>query len=413
MTAQGKQNADWGRVADDGTVYVRIRDVEHVVGQYPAGPPEEALAFFSRRYDAIAFEVHLLEQRVRAGALSPAEARQSVKLVAEQLENPNFVGDLAALSARLDALGPLIGVQRERRREQEANRLKQAQDRKAAIVVEAQRLAQGRDWRGGANRLRDLLEEWKSLPRLDRRTDDELWHRFSAARTAYTKARKMHFAEQSERRDAAQVVKQRLVKEAESLAGSSEWGPTSSKFRTLTQQWKAAGPAPKDAEEELWQRFRSAQDMFFGSRAEANVAQDKELAGNAEAKKSLLVEAEALDPQADLDATRRSFRDIADRWEAVGDVPKSERKELESRIRRVEQSIRSVEDGRWRRRNPEVRARAADTVEKLHSSIATLQADLERAETSGDQRKASEHRAALEARQSWLDQAQRALDDAS
>ncbi|MDQ6686939.1 MAG: DUF349 domain-containing protein [Actinomycetota bacterium] len=413
MTAQGKQNADWGRVADDGTVYVRIRDVERVVGQYPAGSPEEALTFFGRRYDAIAFEVHLLEQRVRAGALSPAEARQSVKLVAEQLENPNFVGDLAALSARLDALGPLIGVQRERRREEEANRLKQAEERKAAVVVEAQKLAQGRDWRGGANRLRDLLEEWKALPRLDKRTDDELWHRFSAARTAYTKARKAHFAEQSERRDAAKVVKQRLVREAESLAGSTEWGSTSSRFRTLTQQWKAAGPAPKDVEEELWQRFRGAQDTFFGSREEANAAQDKELAANAETKKALLVEAEALDPRADLEATRRTFRDIADRWEAAGDVPPGERKVLESRIRRVEQSIRTVEDDRWRRRNPEVRARAADTVAKLLSSIANLRADLERAESSGDQRKANEHRAALEARQSWLDQAQRALDDTS
>ena len=70
---------EWGRVAEDGTVFVRTADGERSVGQYPAGTPEEALKFFTDRYDALDFEVGLLEQRVRAGVLSPEEATESVK----------------------------------------------------------------------------------------------------------------------------------------------------------------------------------------------------------------------------------------------------------------------------------------------------------------------------------------------
>src|SRR5688572_15417238 len=69
----------WGRVADDGTVYVKTADGERSVGQYPAGTPDEALKFFTERFDALEFEVGLLEQRVKAAKLSPDEAATSIR----------------------------------------------------------------------------------------------------------------------------------------------------------------------------------------------------------------------------------------------------------------------------------------------------------------------------------------------
>jgi hypothetical protein len=237
VTAQGDERNEFGRVDADGTVYVRVGDQEHVVGQYPEGTPDEALAFFTKRYDALAFEVQLLEQRVRSGAMSPDEATSSINRVSAQLVEPHAVGDIRALTARLDALKPVIGLQREKRREDRAKRVEESRERKAAIVDEAEKIAAGQDWRNGANRLRDLLADWKQLPRLEKATDDELWHRFSSARTTYTRARKAHFAEMSEKRDGARVVKERLAKEAEGLADSTEWGPTAARFRTLMQEW--------------------------------------------------------------------------------------------------------------------------------------------------------------------------------
>ncbi len=154
------------------------------------------------------------------------------------------------------------------------------------------------------------------------------------------------------------MVKERLLKEAEELSTSTDWGPTSSRYRTLMQDWKAAGAAPREVEEDLWQRFRAAQDTFFGAREAANAEQDREFAANAEKKKEILVEAEALLPVTDLEAAKRAFRDIADRWDAAGKVPRDQMKSLEARIRKVEQAIRSVEDDQWRKQRPrEVRPR--------------------------------------------------------
>jgi hypothetical protein len=409
----GPSADQWGRVAEDGSVFVRTADGERQVGQMPDATPEEALAFYTKRYDDLAFEVQLLEQRIAAGTLSPDEATSAVDQVHTTLAEAQAVGDLASLDARLEKLRGTIDKQREQRKADRARRAAEAKSRKDKIAAEAETLAEGTDWRNGANRLRELLEEWKALPRIDKSTDDTLWRRFSSARTTYTRRRKAHFAELGEKREAARAIKEKLVVEAEQYADSTEWGPTAGKYRDLMRQWKAAGPAPKNVDDQLWKRFRAAQDQFFGARDAANAKLDAEFAANAEVKEKLLVEAEALVPVTDVRAAKDAFRDIAERWDAAGKVPRDRIKELEGRIRKVEQAIRGVEDDEWRRSNPEARARAADTVAQLESSLDELEAKKAKAEAAGNAKKAGEHAAAIETRKAWLVEAKKALEDFS
>lgn len=413
VSAQTNDASSFGRVADDGTVYVRIGETEHSVGQYPEGTAEEAMAFFTRRYDAVAFEVQLLEQRVHAGALSPTEATESLDRINTQLEQPNFVGDVVGLRGRLGVLRPLIGQQKVQRREDKARRVAEAKQQKQEIVAKAEKIAASTDWRHGAQRLRDLMTEWKGLARLDKSADDELWHRFSAARTAYTKARKAHFAQDNERREQARVAKEKLIAAAEQLSDSTDWGPTSGEYRRLMQDWKAAGMAPRDVDEDLWRRFRAAQDKFFQARDAADAEQDKEFEANAEVKRQLLVEAEALLPISDLDAAKRAFRDLADRWDAAGKVPRDQMKDLEGRMRKVEQTIRQAEDKQWKQSDPEKSARANDMVLKLQEAIAKVEADLEQARAKGDAAKVAKLEDELESRRSFLAMAEKASADFS
>jgi len=410
-SAQGEQ--PWGRVAEDGTVYVRTADGERPVGSYEAGTSEEALEFFTKRYEELEGKVHLLEQRVASGRLAPEEATSSVKALREQVGDAHAVGDLVSLAARLDALAPVIAVQRSARKEERAQKSAESKAAKEKLVAEAERLADSTDWRNGANRLRELLATWKELPRLDRATDDALWRRFSTARTTYTRHRKAHFAEEHERRDSARVIKERLATEAEALSSSTEWGPTAGKYRDLMREWKAAGPAPREVDDQLWQRFRGAQDTFFGARDATNAALDEEFAANAEVKDAILVEAEALVPVTDLEAAKKTFRDLADRWDAAGKVPRDRMKELEGRMRKVEQAIRSVEDEQWSRSDPEKSARADDMIGKLESGIAETQAKLDKASAAGDDRRVKDLESELANKQAFLDMARRAAADFS
>ena len=128
-------------------------------------------------------------------------------------------------------------------------------------------------------------------------------------------------------------------------------------------------------------------------------------------KEALLVEAEALVPVGDLDEAKRKFRDIAERWDAAGKVPRDRMKDLEARIRKVEQEIRGVEDAQWKRTDPEKSARADDMVSKLESAIADIEADLDKARAAGNEKKVKELEDNLASRRSFLEMAKRAAAD--
>ncbi|HYI58084.1 MAG TPA: DUF349 domain-containing protein [Microlunatus sp.] len=405
--------ASFGRVDEDGTVYVRTRAGERAVGQVPDVPAEEAMAFFTRRYEALELEVSLLETRITSGALSPDDAGASIKTVRSALNDAHAVGDLDGLTARLEALAPKVADQRAARKAERAKASAAAKEAKERFVVEAEKLAAGNDWRGGVNRFRELLEKWKTLPRLDRATDDELWHRFSSARTTYTRRRKAQFARESEQRETARKIKEHLVVEAEALQSSTDWGPTTAAYRDLMTRWKAAGSVPKGVDDELWKRFRGAQDVFFGAKSAAMSQQDSEFRANGVAKQALVEEAEALLPVRNLGAARVAYREILERWSAIGKVPREMIRPLDSRLRAVETALKNAEDDQWRRSNPEARARAEDTAGKLEAQIAQLEEKAARAETRGDAKAARDALSSAATYREWLAQARKAADDFS
>ena len=399
----------WGRVDETGTVYVRTADGEKVVGSWQAGSPEEALAYYKRKYDGLVLEIDLLERRVRTTDLSAKDATAAVENLRRQVAEAHAVGDLDALAARLDRLGEEIEVRREERRAAKARQAEEARRAKEAIVAEAEELANSDQWRAAGERLRALVEEWKRQPRLDRKTDDELWHRFSHARSAFSKRRKAHFAALDAQREEARQVKEKLVAEAEALSDSTDWGPTAARYRELMARWKAAGRAQREVEEELWRRFRGAQDVFFQARSAAFAERDAEYRENLTRKEELAAEAEKLLPVTDVKAARAALRSIHERWDAIGHVPRDARAAIEGRLQAVERAVQEAEQAEWRRTNPEVRARAEGLTEQLRQAVDRLRAQIDEARAAGNTAKAEKLEQDLAGRQALLDQALKGL----
>ncbi|MBB5140247.1 ubiquinone biosynthesis protein UbiJ [Thermocatellispora tengchongensis] len=404
----------WGRVDDDGTVYVRTAEGERAVGSWQAGEPEEALAYFHRKYDELATQVELLEQRLRGTDLPPAQAEASIVKLREAVTDAHAVGDLDALLARLGSLTELVAKRREEVRAARDAARAEARAVKERIVAEAERIAEdATHWKAGGERLRQLVEEWKAADRIDRVTEAALWKRLSAARTAFAKRRKAYFAGLDEQREGVRAAKERIVAEAEALADSTDWGATASAYRELMRQWKAAGRASREAEDELWARFKAAQDQFFQARSAVFAERDASLRENAEAKELILADAEKILPVTDARAARAALRHILERWEAVGPVPREMRDRLEGGLRRIDDAVRKAEEAEWKRSNPEARARAQDTVNQLRRSIEQLEARLAKARAAGREKDVKESEEALTARRSWLEEAERTLAEFS
>jgi hypothetical protein len=401
----------WGRVDETGTVYVRTADGEQVVGSWQAGSPDEALAYFERKYEGLVVEIGLLERRVKTTDLSAKDAQIAIDHIREQVDAHHAVGDLEALKKRLDKLVETVDARREERKVQRAKQSDEARHAKEALVVEAEELAQSDQWRAAGERLRSLVDTWKGLPRLDRKSDDELWHRFSHARSAFSKRRKAHFASLDAQREDARKTKEKLVAEAESLSASTDWGPTAARYRELMADWKAAGRAQREHEDDLWNRFRGAQDVFFAARSSVFAERDAEQSENLKLKEELAEEAEKLVPVQDLKAARAAFRSINERWEAIGHVPRDARPKVEGRMHAVERALQESEEAEWRRTNPEARARAEGLTGQLQAAVDKLQGQIESARSAGNTAKADKLQRELDGRQALLGQALKGLHE--
>ncbi|UFU01569.1 DUF349 domain-containing protein [Ruania suaedae] len=408
----------FGRVDPDGTVHVREGEGERVVGQFPDVPEAEALALYIRRYLDLKAQVELFAARISQLSVKDLDATQHS--LAEALAEPAAVGDLDGLRARF---AELKEAAKDRRRQVQAEREEakaQALAERTAVVEQAEQIAamdpSRVQWKAQGQTLRDLLDTWKqaqkSGPRLDRPTEDALWKRFAAARSTFDKQRRQFFSELDKQHDEAKVAKEKLIARAEALSSSTDWGPTTLAYRDLMTEWKAAGRAARKEDDALWARFRGAQDRFFEARNAQNAQVDAEYGQNLEVKLALLEEAEALVPVTDLREAKARLRDIQERWEDAGKVPRGDVQRVEGRMRAVEQSIRDADQAEWRRKNPRVQARAEGAAAQLEESIAGLEADLAKAETSGDARAVKAASEALDARRAWLEQVLRAADDA-
>jgi hypothetical protein len=402
----------WGRVDETGTVYVRSADgSEREVGSWKAGSPDEALAYFKRKYDGLVVEIGLLERRVKTTDLSAKDAMTAIEHLREQVTDAHAIGDLDALGKRLDKLVESVEARREERKVQKAKQSDEARHSKEALVVEAEELAQSEQWRAAGERLRALVDTWKGLPRLDRKSDDELWHRFSHARSAFSKRRKAHFASLDAQREEARKTKEKLVAEAESLSNSTDWGATAARYRDLMSDWKAAGRAQREHEDDLWNRFRGAQDIFFAARSSVFAERDAEQGENLKLKEALADEAEKLLPIEDLKSARAAFRSINERWEAIGHVPRDARPKVEGRMHTVERALQESEEAEWRRTNPEARARAEGLTGQLQAAVDKLSGQVEQARAQGNNAKADKLQKELDGRQALLDQAVKGLHE--
>lgn len=410
--------AKFGRVDENGTVYVRTNDGEKVVGSYPGKTAEEALAYFVRKFEIVASEVALLAARIISGAMVPEDAHDAVRKLRNQVEHLNGVGNLEALRSSLEQIPPLIDEHRpayeaKKAAEAEAKAAKRAAALtvKEAIVTEAESLVESTNWKTTGERLKVLLDEWKKAPRLDKKSDSDLWKRFSSARNRFDKRRRTHFASLTAQQSQVKSTKERIVSEAESLVNSTDWVATARRYKALMDEWKATGRGKKNDDAKLWTRFKAAQDAFFAAKNADLEKRGESMAANLEKREAIVVEIEALLPISNLDETKRKYRDLRNKLSKIGMVDRKKRGALDKRVDVVEMTIKEAEQEQWRRSDPGARARANDVVNQLMAAVADYEAKASRAEAAGDSKKAAEHREAAAARKMWLSEAQKGLAD--
>lgn len=399
--------APWGRVDDDGTVYVRDGDGERAVGSYPDATPDEALAYFERKYTELAGQVTLLEQRAKRGAPA-ADVAKAVSTLSQSVAEANAVGDLAALRARLKALGGTVSELSEKQTEEARAAVAAALVEREHIVAAAEALA-AQDpakvqWKQVSSELDALFQRWQEHqtqgPRLPKNEANDLWKRFRAARATVDTHRKAFFAELDSVHREARQAKQDLVDRAEKLISQGAAGVPA--YRALLDEWKRAGRAGKKVDDALWAKFKAAGDALYSAKSEIDARDNAEFEANLELKLALLKEAEPLLTATDRQKAKDALHSIQARWDAIGKVPREQVRVIEDRLRKVEAAVRKLDEEHWNRTNPERQQREQGFLGQLNQAIAKLEAELDEAKASGDPKRVAAAQEALDARKAWL-----------
>jgi len=397
----------WGRVDEDRTVYVREENGERAVGSFPDGTPEEALAYFERKFADLDGQITLLEARVARGTADESAADSVARLQA-QLVEPAAVGDIAALRARVEKLAGKTAELSEKQQAERESARQEAIAKREAIAAEAERLAAqpaaSIRWKDTSQAFETLFSDWQTAqrtgPQIPKSQADALWKRFRTARQTFDSARRAHFAQMDATNKEVRQRKERIIAAAEALAPRGMDGIPA--YRALLDDWKAAGRASRKLDDQLWARFKAAGDVLYQAKA-ADVAQtNEEYAANLVAKQEMLDGAAGILEEKDHARARKQLTEVQLRWDEVGRVPRESLREIEGRLRQIEDHVKGLEDDHWRRTNPETKARSEGLRGQLEASIAELESELAAAKSAGEAQAVTEVEAKLSTQRSWL-----------
>lgn len=196
-------------------------------------------------------------------------------------------------------------------------------------------LVQHGTWNRYTDEVLKLQEEWKTTGWARKKENEEVWQEFRglcdlffSKRKEFIEQRKSVFRENREKKEV-------LIEDAKKLQDSSNWKEATESFKKLQEQWKSVGTADPKEEQKLWQRFRSACDVFFARKKEhfGDISGQQE--ENFRLKSELLTEMDQFQLTGNRAEDLRQLKEFSDRWHAIGFVPKAHVKEVMDRYNAI------------------------------------------------------------------------------
>ncbi|MGZ0243917.1 MAG: DUF349 domain-containing protein [Actinomycetales bacterium] len=402
-------SSEFGRVDEANNVYLIDGGQERIVGQYPNVPAEDALSYFTRKFDDLAAQVRTLEQRLAAGITDAKSLKTTREHLKAELVEPKAVGNVQNLRDRVEAVTGLIDATSARANEERAAANQRAMVAKEEIAARAESIVAnlgGINWKKSAVEMTELFERWQKLqkegPKVPKAKTDPIWKRFSQARAKFEAGRRAFFSNLDGSFKEAKAEKTSLVDSAKALV--TKGAGATDQYKKLQNQWKLAGKAGK-AEESLWKEFRAAGDAIFAAKKAEDAEIEISHKANLEKKIALNLEIEALNLD-DIESAKKALANIQARWEKIGHIPRDQVRKIEDPIRKIEKKIADAAADAWRRSDPAAKARSNSLVSQLEEAIAGLEKDLEQAKPE----KKIEIEEQITARKAWLLAASQAVD---
>ena len=198
---------------------------------------------------------------------------------------------------------------------------------KTHLCEAAEKLADESDVISAFHQLQKLHQEYRETGPVAKELREDMWARFKAASTVINKRHQQHFEELRSKEEENLEKKTALCEKVEEIAkeevkNAGDWDKKTKEIIAIQAEWKTIGFAPQKMNVKIFERFRSACDDFFGKKAEFFKDLKQKFAENAEKKKALVEQAQALQDSTDWKATSDKLVALQKEWKTIGMVPK-------------------------------------------------------------------------------------------
>jgi len=198
---------------------------------------------------------------------------------------------------------------------------------KEKLCENAERLADEKDIISAFHQLQELHQEYREIGPVSKELREQIWARFKAASTVINKRHQQHFEEMRANEEENLAKKTALCEKVETIVaaenkGAADWEKRTKEIIDIQAEWKTIGFAPQKMNVKIFERFRTACDVFFSRKADFFKAMKEKYAQNAEKKKELVEKARQLSESTDWKSTADKLIALQKEWKTIGMVPR-------------------------------------------------------------------------------------------
>ena len=271
-------------------------------------------------------------EKIKAMATSPDEANKSYQTFKELQQQWKEIKSVPAEKANelwrnyqlyVEQFYDLLKLNSEAREYD----FKKNLELKEKLCENAERLAEEKDTISAFHQLQELHQEYREIGPVSKELREQIWARFKAASSVINKRHQQHFEEMRANEEENLAKKTALCEKVESLVaaenkGAADWEKRTKEIIDIQAEWKTIGFAPQKMNVKIFERFRTACDIFFSRKAEFFKSMKEKYAQNTEKKKALVEKAQQLSESTDWKSTADKLIALQKEWKTIGMVPR-------------------------------------------------------------------------------------------
>ena len=176
------------------------------------------------------------------------------------------------------------------------------------------------------HQLQQLHAEYRETGPVAKELRDEVWSRFKTASTTINKRHQDFFIAQKQQEEENLQRKTEICERVEAidlapLRTMNDWETVAQQIIAMQAEWKTIGYAPRKANQQIFERFRTACDRFFIAKSQFNKEMRETFAANLAKKTALCEKAEQLSESTDWETVAQQIIAMQAEWKTIGSVP--------------------------------------------------------------------------------------------